>query len=136
MAIVFALLGVLVNYEPLYALFGVPETATYAGLLLAVLIVGPIMELTSPITNKLSLKHEREADAFAVSVMDDGQPMIDALSALARENLANPFPHPTYAAFHYSHPPIPERIRLIEERMEREHRADEHDTTGVAPGDD
>ncbi len=136
MAIVFALLGVLVSYEPLYALFGVPETATYAGLLLAVLIVGPIMELTSPITNKLSLKHEREADAFAVSVMDDGQPMIDALSALARENLANPFPHPTYAAFHYSPPPIPERIRLIEERMEREHRADEHDKTGVAPGDD
>jgi len=39
--------------------------------------------------------------------------MADTLAGLARENLANPFPHPYYAAFNYTHPPIPERIRYV-----------------------
>jgi STE24 endopeptidase len=45
--------------------------------------------------------------------MGDGEPMADALGQLTAENLGNPFPHPLYAAFHYSHPPVPERIRYI-----------------------
>jgi len=113
MGIVFGLLGVLVAWEPLYAAFDIPETATYAGLLLGVLIVGPILQLSAPLANRLSLQHEREADAYAAEVMGP-QPMVDALARLATENLANPFPHPWYATFHYSHPPIPERIRLLE----------------------
>lgn len=129
MGIVFAILGWLVAFEPLYAMFGLPSEATYAALALAIVIVTPILQLSAPITNRLSLKHEREADDFAVSVMGAGRPMIDALAALARENLANPFPHPTYALFHYSHPPIPERIRLIEERTD----ADPDDPTGGGP---
>ncbi|MGM0604739.1 MAG: M48 family metallopeptidase [Halobacteriota archaeon] len=131
MAIVFAVLGVLVSAEPLYGMFGLPSEATYAGLLVGILIVNPILNLTAPLTNRLSLRHEREADAFAVDVMNDGRPMIDALAALARENLANPFPHPLYATFHYSHPPIPERIRLIEERSDVE-SADRPDDGGGA----
>jgi len=115
MGVVFAVLGVLVSFEPLYAAFGIPETATYAGLLLATLIVSPLLQFTAPLANKLSLKHEQEADSFAADVMGP-QPMVDALGRLANENLANPFPHPWYAAFHYSHPPIPERIRLLQER--------------------
>ena len=131
MGVVFGILGVLVAWEPLYAAFGIPETAIYAGLLLAVLIVGPILQLTAPLSNRLSLKHEREADAYAADVMGP-EPMVDALARLATENLANPFPHPWYARFHYSHPPIPERIRLLEARQ------DTHSTPteGTTPADD
>ena len=128
MGIVFGLLGILVSFEPLYAAFGIPATATYAGLLLAVLIVGPILQFTAPLSNKLSLKHEREADAFAADVMGP-KPMVDALARLATENLANPFPHPLYATFHYSHPPIPERIRLLEAHDDSQSTA----TDGAAP---
>jgi STE24 endopeptidase len=133
MGIVFGLLGVLVDFGPLYTAFGIPETATYAGLLLAVLIVGPILQFTAPLTNKLSLKHEREADSFAADVMGP-QPMVDALARLATENLANPFPHPWYATFHYSHPPIPERIRLLQERSDAAEPATDID--GATPADD
>lgn len=125
MAVVFALLGVLVAFEPLYAAFGIPPTATYAGLLLAVLLVGPVLQFTAPVSNKLSLRHEREADAFAASVTSS-EAMIDALGRLAGENLANPFPHPWYAAFHHSHPPIPERIRLLQQHSAEETPTDEH----------
>jgi len=131
MAIVFGILGVLVAWEPLYAAFGIPETATYAGLLLGVLIVGPILQFSAPLANKLSLQHEREADAYAAEVMGS-QPMIDALGRLATENLANPFPHPWYATFHYSHPPIPERIRLLEARNDSQSTPTENTT----PADD
>ncbi|XVH30665.1 M48 family metallopeptidase [Haloferacaceae archaeon DSL9] len=123
MGIVFAALGFLVAFDPLYAMFAVPTEATYAGLFLATLVLGPLLELTAPLENRLSLKHEREADAFAADVMGDGGPMIDALARLATTNLANPFPHPWYAAFHYSHPPIPERIRLLEARTGNESAA-------------
>jgi STE24 endopeptidase len=133
MGIVFGLLGVLVDFGPLYTAFGIPETATYAGLLLAVLIVGPILQFTAPLTNKLSLKHEREADSFAADVMGP-QPMVDALARLATENLANPFPHPWYATFHHSHPPIPERIRLLQERPDGDEPSTDLDE--AAPADD
>jgi len=126
MAVVVAALGWLVDFEPLYTAFGVPTSATYAGLLLAVLIVSPLLQFTAPLSNALSLKHEREADAYAAEVMAP-QPMIGALGRLADENLANPFPHPWYAKFHYSHPPIPERIRLLQQR------ASDGDVTGAAP---
>jgi len=133
MGIVFAALGALVAFEPLYAAFGIPETATYAGLLLAALIVGPLLQFTAPLANRLSLKHEREADAFAADVMGP-EPMVDALGRLANENLANPFPHPWYATFHYSHPPIPERIRLLEARNDASEESPDHG--GPAPADD
>jgi|AntDeeMetagen192_2_1112575.scaffolds.fasta_scaffold07115_1 STE24 endopeptidase len=133
MWVVFGILGFLVDFAPLYTAFGIPETSTYAGLLLAVLIVGPILQFTAPLTNKLSLKHEREADAFAADVMGP-QPMVDALARLATENLANPFPHPWYAMFHYSHPPIPERIQLLQERNDADEPATDLD--GATPADD
>lgn len=97
----------------LYDLFGVPEGTVYAGLVVGILFVGPVAELTAPLENRLSLAHEREADDFAVEVMEGGTPLASALADLAAENLANPFPDPLYAAFHYSHPPIPERIRRL-----------------------
>ena len=133
MGIVFAALGALVSFDPLYTAFGIPETSTYAGLLLAALIVGPVLQFTAPLANRLSLKHEREADSFAADVMGPGA-MVDALARLANENLANPFPHPWYATFHYSHPPIPERIRLLEARDDAGEESTDHG--GPAPADD
>jgi len=118
MGLVFFVVYHLATGPWLYDLFGLasgPAKPIYAGLFLAGLVVYPINRLTRPIENKLSLAHEREADAFAVEVMGEGDSMIDALCRLTSENLSNPFPHPLYELFHYSHPPIPDRIRAIQD---------------------
>jgi STE24 endopeptidase len=39
--------------------------------------------------------------------------MASALVKLSKENLSNLHPHPLYAAFYYSHPPVVERIREL-----------------------
>jgi STE24 endopeptidase len=44
--------------------------------------------------------------------------MIEALYRLTGENLSNPYPHPLYASFNYTHPPIPDRVRYIEEQAQ------------------
>ncbi|MFW5955987.1 MAG: M48 family metallopeptidase [Halorhabdus sp.] len=106
--------SLLVEAPWLYEMFGVAGQPIYAGLGLAILWLTPLDRLAAPLTNQLSLAHEREADAVAVEVMD-ADSMSEALAALTGENLSNPFPHPLYAAFHYDHPPVSERIRHIQE---------------------
>ncbi|MEF8821978.1 MAG: M48 family metallopeptidase [Halovenus sp.] len=112
------LLGIaqwLIGQPWLTGMFGVPGGATYAALALALLWVAPVSQLLAPVSNRLSLRFERAADDFGAAVVDAGT-MASSLSTLGGENLANPFPHPLYETFHYDHPPIPERIRRLEDR--------------------
>ncbi|MFB6151569.1 MAG: M48 family metallopeptidase [Haloarculaceae archaeon] len=111
--VVFGVLGYLVGTDWIYAPFAVPATP-YVGLALALLWVMPFQRLSSPLDNALSLKYERQADAFAAETVD-GETMADALANLAAENLAGLFPHPWYETFHHDHPPIPERMRRVRE---------------------
>jgi STE24 endopeptidase len=61
----------------------------------------------------LSRRDEREADWFASDLTGRPQAMASALVKLSRENLSNLHPHPLYAKFYYSHPPVVERIRKL-----------------------
>ncbi len=97
------------------AMFGLPADATAAALVVALVWVAPLNRLAAPLTNRLALRYEYEADAFAADVVGDGRPLAESLYRLTEENLANPFPHPAYAAFHHTHPPVPERARALRE---------------------
>lgn len=57
--------------------------------------------------------HEREADRFAADLTGKPEDLASAMVKLSVENLSNLFPHPFYAAFHYSHPPAVERVRTL-----------------------
>ncbi|MBE7548250.1 MAG: M48 family metalloprotease [Planctomycetia bacterium] len=67
-----------------------------------------------------SRKHEYEADAFSYEMTKDNKSMINMLVKLSKDNLSNLYPHPLYAAFHYSHPPILERIQSIRRKKNKE----------------
>ena len=44
----------------------------------------------------------------------DGDSLVLALKKLYVDSLSNIYPHPLYVFFHYSHPPLLERIKNIE----------------------
>lgn len=82
-------------------------------LLLFMLLSGLITFWLSPLTSRMSRKHEYEADAFARDAMSTAAPLSEALRKLHKENLSNLTPHPLYSAFHYSHPTLLEREKSL-----------------------
>ena len=94
----------------LYQTFGFQEAIPYVGLFLIGTLMGPPGYFVQPLESAISRKFEREADDFAVKLTKAAEPMRNALKRLAVDNLANLNPHPLYAWFYYSHPPLVERI--------------------------
>jgi STE24 endopeptidase len=100
----------LIDWSLLYQTFGFAEKLPYVGLLLTAALFGPAAFFLTPIGAILTRRFEREADDFCYSLIGTTIPMINALKRLAKDNLANLHPHPVYAWFYYSHPPLTERI--------------------------
>jgi STE24 endopeptidase len=92
---------------------GADRLAVHINLFAFGILYAPISGIISLIMNLLSRKNEYEADAYAAETYD-GNALIKALKKLSANNLSNLFPHPLYVFFHYSHPPLAERIRAIE----------------------
>ena len=105
----------LVPWEGVPGLVGLTE----ASLPLRLAIVGFLGALLSfpltPLASFLSRRHEWEADRFALELTGRPLDLATALIKLSRENLANLYPHPLYAAFYYTHPPLVERVRRLRE---------------------
>jgi STE24 endopeptidase len=107
------ILSLLVDYRPFFAAFGLDHSSNYAALVLFSLVSGPFTFYVGPLINRLSRKHEYEADQFAVKTLHSPAPMEEALVNLTIKNLTNLTPHPWYSAYHYSHPIPTERIHAI-----------------------
>lgn len=108
--VVFRLMG----WPLLYETFGFAAPLPYAGLLLAAVVLKPAVFFLSPLGAALSRKYERDADRYALGLVGSTRSLAQALRRLAKENLANLHPHPAYVAFHYSHPPLAERVERLE----------------------
>ncbi len=93
--------------------FGFTTDRFVQGLVVVMLFASPILFWLSPLENLLSRKYEYEADAYAAEMMEESEPMITSLQTLESANLSNPYPHPWYSFFHYSHPTVQERIAAL-----------------------
>jgi len=109
----FYIVAHLLPWPVLYHTFGFAEPIPYVGLFLIGALFGPPGYFAQPVGSAISRKFEREADDFALSLMQKAEPMANALKRLAVDNLANLSPHPFYAWFYYSHPPLVERISRL-----------------------
>jgi STE24 endopeptidase len=103
----------LLQWDGLAALIGSSDLSFYA----KVIVVGFLGSLTmfplTPLFTFMSRRDEREADRFASALTGSPEALADALIKLSRENLSNLHPHPLYAKFYYSHPPVVERIQTL-----------------------
>jgi len=103
----------LVQGEGLAGVFGLETPTMPAKLLLAGFLGSLVAALLSPLSNYLSRRHEWQADAFAVRITEAPEALARALVRLGCDNLANLHPHPWYAALHYSHPPLAQRVARL-----------------------
>jgi STE24 endopeptidase len=104
----------LIRWDPLYGAFGFDGTPLFAGLFLAGAIWEPLGFFLSPLGMAVSRRFERQADRFVVDRTGQGKALVRAFGRMARDNLANLHPHPLYVRFHYSHPPLADRVRALE----------------------
>lgn len=107
----FAAMGWLAGQDWFYAGFGFdPASGMGPVLLLFGLLSGLLTFWLGPLTNRLSRRHEYEADAYARGAMDgDPEPLVHSLHKMYEKNLSNLTPHPAFSAFYYSHPTLAER---------------------------
>ncbi len=94
-------------------IFHIEESTFFAKIVILGFIGSIVFFPFSPLFNYFSRRHENEADRFSYKLTGNNESMISALVKLSKDNLSNLHPHPLYAIFHYSHPPVLKRIRRI-----------------------
>ncbi len=94
-------------------LFGLSGETFFAGLVVLGFIFGIAAFPFTPLFSFLSRRHERDADRFALNIAPKPSAMATSLIKLSRDNLSNLHPHPLYAAFYYSHPPVVDRVKTL-----------------------
>ena len=88
------------------------DTNFHLGLIGFSIIFSPISMISSILMNYVSRKNEFEADAYAKETFN-GEDLSLALKKLSVDSLSNIYPHPLYVFFHYSHPPLIQRLRAL-----------------------
>lgn len=113
----FFVFGLLVNNKMLYDSFGFQdEQPTLIGLVIVFqFIFSPYNELVGFLMTLLSRRFEFQADEFGKSLGYANQ-LQSALAKLHKENLGFPVCDKLYSAYHYSHPPLLERLRALKDK--------------------
>jgi STE24 endopeptidase len=107
------ILSLMVYNENLSIALGGTQLAIHLNLIAFAILFSPISGITGILMSMYSRKNEFEADAYAretFSAVALGQ----ALKRLSVDSLSNLYPHPLYVFFHYSHPPLLQRLKALE----------------------
>jgi len=96
-------------------IFSIKDNTFFAELVILSFVFSIVSFPLTPLFSAFSRRHEREADRFAIDLAPKPDALATSLIKLSKDNLSNLHPHPLYAAFHYSHPPVVERVKQIRE---------------------
>ena len=107
------LFSLVVDNPKLSEALGAGETSFHLGLIVFGILYSPLSLIIGLITNIISRKNEFAADRF-VKENYNSEMLGDALRKLSVKNLTNMMPHPLYVFFHYSHPPLLQRLERLE----------------------
>ena len=115
MGALFFILQLFINKTALSAALGLQTDVPvfHLGLIAFSLLYTPISMLTGIFMNIFSRKNEFEADNYARENIGTADHLIAALRKLSASNLSNLNPNKWYVFFHYSHPPLLERVRNL-----------------------
>ncbi|MEO8981215.1 MAG: M48 family metallopeptidase [Polyangiaceae bacterium] len=94
-------------------LLGLSAASFPARILILAVAASLVLFPLTPLFAAWSRHDEREADRFAIDLHGSPRDLAGALAKLGTENLSNLHPHPLYAKFYYTHPPLAERIGTL-----------------------
>jgi STE24 endopeptidase len=106
------ILSKMVFNENLSIALGGSVQAIHLNLIAFGILFSPISGITGLLMSILSRKNEFEADAYAKQTFS-GSALANALKKLSVDSLSNLYPHPVYVFFHYSHPPLLQRLAAL-----------------------
>lgn len=103
-----------ITNKALYDAFGFtgPNMPVFIGFVLFQYLYAPVEAVLGFLLNALSRLHEFQADAFAVE-LGRARPLAMGLVKLQKKNLGDMNPDPLYSAYHFSHPPLSERLAAL-----------------------
>ena len=114
-AMLFAMFGIFGNLpESLYLELGMSESPSLVMILL--LLFMPVLGfIMMPIMGMVSRHNEYEADRMGSELggASGAIELANALQKLVTENKSFPLSHPIYIFFHYTHPPVIERLKAL-----------------------
>ena len=93
--------------------WGIRGLEDIAGIPFLVLVSTLVGFFADPIVNAYSRQVEHEADAFGLSLRQDGPSMARTFVSLAEQNLAEPEPPPFIEFWLFSHPSLKKRIEFV-----------------------
>jgi STE24 endopeptidase len=108
------ILSLFVDSPALSQALGVQKPVFHIGLVAFGILYSPISGITGMLTSLLSRKNEYQADEFAAKNHGPDS-LIKALKTISVNALSNLTPHPWYVFFHYSHPPLLQRVKALKE---------------------
>ncbi|NNC86671.1 MAG: M48 family metallopeptidase [Bacteroidia bacterium] len=106
------ILSLLINNGALTEALGGTDVSFRLGLLAFGILYSPVSTITGLIANAVSRKNEFEADNYAKTTYS-GEALQSALKRLSVDHLSNLQPHPAFVFFHYSHPPLLQRLKAL-----------------------
>jgi STE24 endopeptidase len=105
-------LSLMVFNENVSFALGGNQTAIHLNLIAFTILFSPISGITGLLMSMYSRKNEFEADRYAKETFD-GNALSSALKKLSVDSLSDLYPHPAYVFFHYSHPPLLQRLEAL-----------------------
>jgi STE24 endopeptidase len=107
------LFSLVVDNPNLSEAIGATSTSFHLGLIVFGILYSPLSLIIGMFSNYISRKNEFAADRFAKEKFNP-EILASALKKLSVKNLSNMMPHPAYVFFHYSHPPLLNRLEKLE----------------------
>lgn len=116
--LMFWLFSLFIGSDDLASAAGCQAASFHVNLAVFSLIYTPLSLLLDIVTNVISRRHERQADAFAAA-HGLGHAEASALRKMSAKSLANLTPHPLVVFTEYSHPTLAERVRALTQTAQR-----------------
>ena len=115
--IILAVAYFVVNAEAMSVAFGFSGVNIAFGMFIAMIVAMPIFMFMGIPSSILSRKHEYEADTYEVKYVGK-EAAISAIKRMYATDYGNLTPHPLVVKLSYSHPPLSQRVKAMEEWRE------------------